>query len=153
MAILIITISKCGNAGNQGSSVEACCFVGGAPGGAGGVRASSRGAQVCQLEGWCSDARQKNHLNRKERRCATITIIREEVERLQARLNGRDAGELLDEIEAEGFEPLGWNLEVAFSTSSVIFFRCINISSQLHRSVRKSATYMKISVQKYKFNQ
>ena len=54
-------------------------------------------------------------------------MIREEVERLQARLNGRDAGELLDEIEAEGFEPLGWNLEVAFSTSSVIFFRCINI--------------------------
>ena len=69
MAILTITISKCGNSRNQGSSVEACCFVGsagggaggaggaGARGGAGGVRASSRGAQVCQLE--CSDARQK----------------------------------------------------------------------------------------------
>ena len=72
--------------------------------------------------------RAKNHLNQKERRCTTSTIIREEVERLQARLNGRDAGQLLDEIEAEGFEPLGWNLEVAFSTSSVIFFRCLNIS-------------------------
>ena len=51
------------------------------------------------------------------------------MERLQARLNGRDAGQLLDEIEAEGFEPLGWNLEVAFSTSSVIFFRFLNISN------------------------
>ena len=42
----------------------------------------------------------------------TITIIREEVEKLQARLNGRDPGELLDAIEAEGFEPEGWSYEV-----------------------------------------
>ena len=34
------------------------------------------------------------------------------MEKLQARLNGRDPGELLDTIEAEGFEPEGWNFEV-----------------------------------------
>ena len=37
---------------------------------------------------------------------------------MQARLNGRDPGELLDEIEAEGFEPDGWSFEVGLVDQS-----------------------------------
>ena len=43
--------------------------------------------------------------------CTAIST-REEVEKLQEKLNGRNLQELLDAIEAEGFEPEGWSSEV-----------------------------------------
>ena len=44
--------------------------------------------------------------------CFLFGCTREEVEKLQEKLNGRNLQELLDAIEAEGFEPEGWSSEV-----------------------------------------
>ena len=59
------------------------------------------------------DDKQNSSVRRKRRMASQFDNFREELERLQARLNGRDPGDLLDEIEAEGFEPEGWSFEVS----------------------------------------